>query len=108
MQYSYEAAPELAAQLRARLVPWDFAPLAGADLLNAAGGPAALTTRMLSDFVEDNASAPVTRRSKGTVPAAPVGVPLIAPDDEFSESPAGNCPDEIDQVYGVVPPDAVA
>jgi hypothetical protein len=37
---------------------------------------------------------------------ATVGVPLIAPVLEFSDSPAANWPDVIDHVYGVVPPDA--
>jgi len=32
------------------------------------------------------------------------GVPEIAPDDEVSDSPAGNEPLEIDQLYGVAPP----
>ncbi len=36
-----------------------------------------------------------------------VGVPEITPVVAFSASPAGRLPDEIDQVYGVVPPLAV-
>lgn len=42
----------------------------------------------------------------GNIPSA-VGVPLIWPLEAFNESPDGKEPDVIDQVYGVVPPEAV-
>jgi hypothetical protein len=37
-----------------------------------------------------------------------VGVPLISPVDALSVKPAGNVPTIIDQVNGVVPPEAVS
>ena len=45
----------------------------------------------------------VTRTVMFDVPVV-VGVPLIAPDDEFNDNPAGNVPAARSQVYGVVPP----
>jgi hypothetical protein len=45
----------------------------------------------------------VTRTVKFEVPEA-VGVPLIVPLDEPSESPEGREPLTIDQLYGVTPP----
>jgi hypothetical protein len=45
----------------------------------------------------------VTRSVMFDVPAV-VGVPLIAPDDEFNDNPAGKVPAARSQVYGVVPP----
>ena len=47
----------------------------------------------------------VTRIVKETFPAW-VGVPVMAPVVEFSDNPAGNWPEAIDHVYGVVPPEA--
>jgi hypothetical protein len=35
-----------------------------------------------------------------------VGVPVIAPDEEFSDKPAGNVPTVTAQLYGAVPPEA--
>ena len=32
------------------------------------------------------------------------GVPLTTPDAEFRPNPNGNCPEEMDQVIGAVPP----
>ena len=40
---------------------------------------------------------------KLAVPAV-VGVPVMAPVDEFSDKPAGRAPADKDQVFGVVPP----
>lgn len=45
----------------------------------------------------------VTFAVKPYVPLV-VGVPEITPVEGLSESPGGKAPDEIDQVYGVVPP----
>ena len=45
----------------------------------------------------------VTRTVMFDVPAV-VGVPLIAPDEEFNDNPAGKVPAARSQVYGVVPP----
>jgi len=45
----------------------------------------------------------VTRTVIFDVPTV-VGVPVIAPEDESSDKPAGNVPTVTAQVYGVVPP----
>ena len=34
-----------------------------------------------------------------------VGLPLMTPVEPASESPAGSLPEEMDQVYGVAPPE---
>lgn len=49
-------------------------------------------------------SATVTEKLLDTL--AEVGVPDITPEVADRESPAGNWPEEIDQVYGAVPPAA--
>lgn len=45
----------------------------------------------------------MTRIVKFDVPA-PVGVPVIAPDDAFNDNPTGNVAVARAQVYGGVPP----
>jgi hypothetical protein len=45
----------------------------------------------------------VNRTVKFDVPAV-VGVPVIAPDNRFKDSPGGNVPIVTAQVYGVIPP----
>jgi hypothetical protein len=40
-------------------------------------------------------------------PPLPVGVPVMAPVEEFSDRPAGSEPDVIEYVYEPVPPVAV-
>jgi len=57
---------------------------------------------MLSAFVAVRLLASVTWTVKLEVPAV-VGVPEIAP-AELKLNPAGRLPEEIDQVYGAVPP----
>ena len=46
----------------------------------------------------------VNLKVKGVELTAAVGVPVIAPVDAFSKSPAGNVPPVSVHVYGVVPP----
>jgi hypothetical protein len=55
-------------------------------------------------FVAEAPSAPVTRTVKLDVPVA-VGVPSRSPEG-LRFNPAGRLPEEIAQLYGVVPPDA--
>ena len=64
-------------------------------------GTGAADTVMLRVCVAVWALESCTLTVKLEVPAV-VGVPVIDP--ELSESPAGRDPDEMDQVYGVVPP----
>jgi hypothetical protein len=49
----------------------------------------------------------VTLKVTDVVPAA-VGVPLMTPVEEFKLSPAGRLPEDRDQVYGEVPPEALS
>ncbi len=67
---------------------------------------AALTT-IESAFVAVAATLSVTIAVKLEVPDV-VGVPVMAPVPATRESPAGSVPEEIDHVYGVVPPEAVS
>jgi hypothetical protein len=62
----------------------------------------AVTVR-LSDFEAVKEFASVTCTVKLLVPVA-VGVPEITPVVGVSANPAGNVPERMDQVYGVVPP----
>jgi hypothetical protein len=50
----------------------------------------------------------VTLKLSEAPATAAVGVPVMAPVAVFSDNPAGNVPLVSDQVYGVVPPDAVS
>ncbi len=50
----------------------------------------------------------VTLKLSEAPATAAVGVPVMAPVAVFSDNPAGNIPLVSDQVYGVVPPDAVS
>ena len=62
---------------------------------------------MLSCAFAVSPFASVTTTVKVLAPVA-VGVPLIAPELAVKLSPAGNAPEEMDQVYGVVPPVAAS
>lgn len=74
--------------------------LAGEVIVSA---DAAAWTAMLNCVLDVCPFASVTIIVNRFVPDA-VGVPLIAPVDEFSCSPGGKAPDVIDHVYGVAPP----
>jgi hypothetical protein len=66
----------------------------------------AALTAIDSACVADAPSVSETLAVKLEVPVA-AGVPVIVPVDELRESPAGNAPEEIDQVNAPVPPVAV-
>lgn len=66
-------------------------------------GEAAAWTAMLNCVLVDCPFASVTLIVNRLVPEA-VGVPLIAPVDEFNCNPGGSAPDVIDHEYGVAPP----
>jgi hypothetical protein len=65
------------------------------------GGPAA--TVMLRALVAEMELASLTCTVKLLDPIV-VGVPEIAPEAELRDKPAGKVPEEIDHVYGPVPP----
>ena len=52
----------------------------------------------------------VTIKVIGALDSVTVGGPEIAPEEEFSDNPAGRVPAVMDQVYGALPPcaDSVA
>ena len=73
------------------------------DVVVTVGGCAAAATAILKAFVPVLFAASVTCTVNDVV-AAVVGVPEITPVDATRLNPAGNEPELIDQVYGVVPP----
>ena len=73
----------------------------GAVLVNCGATGAGLMVRLKS-LVENALSLPVTLTVKVAVPVA-LGVPVMAP-AVLRLKPLGRLPDEIIQVYGVVPP----
>jgi len=58
-------------------------------------------------FVDAGLPESVTVKVSGALVTTIVGVPEIAPEDEFSDNPAGRVPVVRDQVYGAWPPCAV-
>jgi hypothetical protein len=58
-------------------------------------------------FVDAGLLESATVKVSGVLVTAIVGVPEIAPEDEFSDKPAGRVPVVRDQVYGAFPPWAV-
>ena len=52
--------------------------------------------------------ASVTLKVRAVPVTAAVGVPVMTPVEVFNVNPAGNAPLVSDQVYGVVPPEAVS
>ena len=50
----------------------------------------------------------VTLKVSGVLVTPTVGVPEIAPEDEFSDNPTGSVPVLRDHVYGALPPCAVS
>ena len=97
----YGVVPPLAASVAVYAVP-TVPPLS--DVVVTCTGVTAAATTMLKLFVVLCAGEleSVTFKVNDAVPAV-VGVPLICP-ALLSVSPAGNAPEEIDQLYGVVPP----
>lgn len=81
----------------------------GRDVVVIASGATLLVVVSVSPVVAVSAGllASVTLKVSGVPDTATVGVPVIAPVDAFSESPAGKLPLVSDQAYGVVPPVAV-
>lgn len=70
------------------------------------GGGAAASIVTSKIRVDEALSLPATRTVKLEVPVA-VGVPLRTPSADKLR-PAGSVPEETDQLYGVVPPEAVS
>lgn len=65
---------------------------------------AAIVRFRLTDAICVGLLASVTLKVSGVAVAVAVGVPVIAPVEALSESPAGNEPLVNVHVYGVVPP----
>ena len=97
----YGVVPPLAANVAVYAVP--TVPPVSEEVVTCTDAPAAVTT-MLKFAVALCAGelASVTFTVNDAVPDD-VGVPLICP-ALLSVSPAGKVPEEIDQLYGVVPP----
>ena len=96
----YGVVPPLACKVVEYVVP-TVPP--GSAVVVTVGGCAAAATAMLKAFVPVLFAASVTCTVNDAV-AAVVGVPEITPVDATRLNPAGNEPELIDQVYGVVPP----
>ena len=79
-------------------------PFGKEEVVMVSGGA---TTVRLSGCAAVNELASVTWTVKLLVPV-PVGVPEITPVLAASASPVGKVPEEMDQLYGVVPPTAAS
>lgn len=76
-------------------------------MLTANETPAMVNVR-LTVAVSGDRFESFTINVKTVADAEAVGMPVIAPLDAFSESPAGRVPLTSDHVYGIVPPVAVS